>query len=139
MSESDARVLELRVAARPSELRPVRDRIRKCVTDAGADPKCATDIVMAVDEALQNIIRHAYGNEAGAIEITVERRGPELVFSLRDYAPEVDPARVRGRDLDDVRPGGIGTHLIRQAMDRTELVRPSSGPGNLLRMVKRIG
>ncbi len=139
MSKSDERVLELRVAARPSELRPVRDQIRKCVTDAGADPECATDIVMAVDEALQNIIRHAYGgDEDGAIEITTERRGPELVFSLRDYAPEVDPARVRGRDLDDVRPGGIGTHLIRQAMDRTEFVRPPSGPGNLLRMVKRI-
>ena len=139
MSESDAPVLELRVAARPSELGPVRDQIRKCVTDAGADPECATDIVMAVDEALQNIIRHAYGGKEGAIEITIERRGPELVFSLRDYAPEVDPARMRGRDLDDVRPGGIGTHLIRQAMDRTELVRPPSGPGNLLRMVKRIG
>ncbi len=133
-------LLELRIQANAAELRGVRERVRACVSDAGGTDECASDVVMAVDEACQNIIRHAYGgDEDGEIEISVERRGSELVFLLRDYAPEVDPARVHGRDLDDVRPGGIGTHLIRQAMDRTELIRPPSGPGNLLRMVKRIG
>jgi sigma-B regulation protein RsbU (phosphoserine phosphatase) len=139
MAEAGDRVLELRVPARASELRGLRERVRKCVTDAGADPECASDVVMAVDEASQNIIRHAYGeSEDGVIEIAIEQRGKELVISLRDYAPEIDPAQVRGRDLDDVRPGGLGTHLIRQVMDRTEFQRPPSGPGNLLLMVKRI-
>lgn len=133
-------LLDFRIPARASELHGVRARIRACVADAGASEACVSDVVMAVDEACQNIIRHAYRDlEDGVIEIAVERQGPELVFSLRDYAPEIDPARVRPRDLEDLRPGGLGTHLIRQGMDRTEFLRPPSGPGNLLRMVKRIG
>lgn len=133
------RVLELRIEAKAAELRGVRERVRACVVDAGGTDECASDVVMAVDEACQNIIRHAYeAEEKGVIEIEVHRDAADLVFSLRDYAPRVDPAGVQPRDLDDVRPGGLGTHLIRQGMDRTEFLRPSSGPGNLLRMVKRI-
>ncbi len=94
---------------------------------------------MAVDEACQNVIRHAYRNDPdGEIELEIEHHGDELVLSLRDFAPEIDPDRVRPRDLDDVRPGGIGTHLIREVMDRAEFLRPESGRGNLLRMRKRI-
>jgi sigma-B regulation protein RsbU (phosphoserine phosphatase) len=50
----------------------------------------------------------------------------------------VDPAQVRPRDLDDLRPGGLGTHLMREAMDECEFVEPPPGCSNLLRMVKRI-
>ena len=61
-----------------------------------------------------------------------------LYFSLVDSAPRVDPARVRPRDLDDVRPGGLGTHFIQTVMDEAEFLEPPSGVGNLLRMVRRI-
>ena len=54
--------------------------------------------------------------------------------TLRD----IDPAKVQPRDLDDVRPGGLGTFLIREVMDSAEFVEPPPGCGNLLRMVKRI-
>ena len=72
------------------------------------------------------------------IELTIERRGNELIFSLTDFAPAIDPDRVKPRDLDDVRPGGLGTHFIRRVMDETDFVPPPSGSGNLLRMVRRI-
>ena len=65
-------------------------------------------------------------------------RGDELVLSLMDFAPPIDPAKVQPRDLDDVRPGGLGTFLIREVMDSAEFVEPPPGCGNLLRMVKRI-
>jgi sigma-B regulation protein RsbU (phosphoserine phosphatase) len=133
-------VLKLRVPARPDALREIRERVRDRVAEQGCDPECAADVVMAIDEACQNVIRHAYrGDPQGEIELEIEKRGVDLVVSIRDFAPPVDPARVRPRDLDDVRPGGLGTHLIREVMDRTEFVRPASGPGNVLRMVKRIG
>jgi sigma-B regulation protein RsbU (phosphoserine phosphatase) len=60
------------------------------------------------------------------------------VLSLEDSAPTVDPARVKPRSLDEPRPGGIGTHLIRTVMDQAEFVRTAGERGNLLRMVKRI-
>jgi sigma-B regulation protein RsbU (phosphoserine phosphatase) len=132
-------VLRQRFAARAGELRAVREAVRREALDQGCAPECAGDIVMAVDEACQNIIRHAYaGRSDGEIVIEIERVGPELVVSLRDFAPPVDPSRVRPRDLDDLRPGGLGTHLIREAMDGAGFAPPPPDGGNLFRMRKRI-
>jgi sigma-B regulation protein RsbU (phosphoserine phosphatase) len=140
MAEGDAAApLELRFPARPEELRHMREALRERLRAWRLDEACATDVVMAVDEACQNVIRHAYaGDPAGVIELAVARAGDELRIAVRDFAPPVDPARIRPRPLDELRPGGLGTHLIRSAMDHTELGRPPSGPGNLLRMVKKL-
>jgi sigma-B regulation protein RsbU (phosphoserine phosphatase) len=137
MSEA---VVELRFPAEPRQLKKVRAEVRKQAVDAGCDERVANDITMAVDEACQNIIRHAYGAERkGDIVLRIDREDEELVFSLLDFAPRVDPAKVKPRDLDDVRPGGLGTFLIREVMDSAEFVEPPPGCGNLLRMVKRVG
>lgn len=136
---TEGRLLQLRFSARPEELRQVRSAVREAVLRGGGGEECAADVVMAVDEASQNVIRHAYaGDTRGAIELRIEREGDALVISLIDYAPEVDPESVRGRDLDDLRPGGLGTHLIHSAMDEVEFEEPPPGCGNLLRMVKRL-
>jgi sigma-B regulation protein RsbU (phosphoserine phosphatase) len=132
-------VLRRRFAARAGELRAVREAVRSEALAQGCAPECAGDIVMAVDEACQNIIRHAYaGRDDGEIVIEIEREGGELVVSLRDFAPPVDPSRVRPRDLDDLRPGGLGTHLIAEVMDGAGFAPPPPGGGNLFRMRKRI-
>ncbi len=134
------RVLDLRFPADACELRAVRKAVEQQVLEAGAGQDCARDVVMAVDEACQNVIRHAYAGATGEIVLQIDHRPDvgELVFSLIDFAPRVDPASIRPRDLDEVRPGGIGTHLIREAMDTVEYVEPPPGCGNLLRMTKRI-
>ena len=132
-------ILRLRFPARAAQLAGVRRAVREGVLACGAAPDCAGDVVMAVDEACQNVIRHAYGGECDReIVLVVERHGDELVFELLDFAPPVDPSRVKPRDLDEVRPGGLGTHLIAEVMDETEFAEPPTGGGNLLRMVKRI-
>jgi len=131
--------LELRFPASPDELRGVRDALRERLRAWRLDERSASDVVMAVDEACQNVIRHAYrGEPDGVIELEVRCSGDELQISVRDFAPPVDPARIRPRPLDELRPGGLGTHLIRSAMDHTEFGKPPSGPGNLLRMVKKL-
>jgi sigma-B regulation protein RsbU (phosphoserine phosphatase) len=133
------RVLELRFPARAKELKRVRKVVKERILACGARSECARDVVMAVDEACQNVIRHAYGEERdGEIVLRIEQRGDELILSLMDFAPPIDPEKVQPRDLDDVRPGGLGTFLIREVMDSAEFVEPPPGCGNLLRMVKRI-
>jgi sigma-B regulation protein RsbU (phosphoserine phosphatase) len=136
---SGSQPLALRFPARADELRRVREAVRERLEAWGVSEACAADVVMAVDEACQNVIRHAYqGDPDGVIELELRREGGELRVALRDYAPAVDPSRIRPRPLDEIRPGGLGTHLIREAMDHTEFGKPASGPGNLLRMVKKI-
>ncbi len=134
------RALELRFPAEPRELKTVRAAVKREALEAGCPEDAALDVMMAVDEACQNIIRHAYGGGGkGDIVLRIERSAGALVFSLVDFAPRIDPARVKPRDLDDVRPGGIGTHLIHEVMDSAEFLEPPPGCGNLLKMVKRIG
>jgi sigma-B regulation protein RsbU (phosphoserine phosphatase) len=132
-------LLDLDVPARPAELKGIRNAVRDCLEGCGCSAKTTADIVLAIDEACQNIIRHAYdGGPDDRIELEIDRDGDQLIFRLIDFAPRIDPAKVRPRDLDDVRPGGLGTHFIRNVMDETEFLEPPSGRGNLLKMVRRI-
>lgn len=133
------RLLELQVPARAEELKNVRGAVRRCAEQAGMGESCVRDVVLAVDEACQNVIRHAYGDaRAGDMLLEVDREDDTLVFCLKDFAPPVDPERIKPRKLEEVRPGGLGTHLIQEAMDSAGFVQDPPGCGNLLRMVKRI-
>jgi sigma-B regulation protein RsbU (phosphoserine phosphatase) len=137
--QAGAVLLKHRFPARAEELRSVREVVRREALGQGCAAQCASDIVLAVDEACQNIIRHAYaGRGDGEIVLEIERAGEELLVSLRDFAPTVDPSRIQPRDLDDVRPGGIGTHLIREVMDGANFAPAPPGGGNLFRMRKRV-
>lgn len=132
-------ILEMRFPAQAKELRHVRAAVKEKSLACGADQQMARDIVTAVDEACQNVIRHAYkGEDVGDIKLTLSTEDGALTISLVDWAPPTDPSKVRPRDLDDVRPGGLGTHLIRELMDSVEFLEPPPGCGNLLRMVKQI-
>ncbi len=134
-----ARILERRFPAEAGQLAAVRRDVEECALACGATQDAACDVVRAVDEACQNIIRHAYGEEAGGdIVLEIEFSSGALNISLKDFAPRIDPSRVKPRDLDDVRPGGLGTHLIQEIMDSVEFVEPPPDCGNLLRMIKRI-
>jgi sigma-B regulation protein RsbU (phosphoserine phosphatase) len=134
MAEKDeATLLEFRIPARSDQLGKMRAAVRECVEASGCSENPTADIVLAVDEACQNVIRHAYkGDPEGVIELIIRREG---VF---DSAPEIDPSKVKPRDLDDIRPGGLGTHFIQKVMDRADFLPRPRGNGNLLRMVKRI-
>jgi sigma-B regulation protein RsbU (phosphoserine phosphatase) len=133
-------LLEFRIPARSDQLGKMRAAVRECVERCGCSETETADLVLAIDEACQNIIRHAYKEDPnGAIELEIRREGENLVFSLLDFAPEIDPSQVKPRDLDDIRPGGLGTHFIRKVMDGVDFIPRPQGTGNLLRMVKRIG
>ncbi len=132
-------VLRLTVPARADRLRLVRSALTAMATEVGCCDAVARDLVLAVDEACQNVIRHAYGDDpSGRIIVIVRREGDNLVVLLRDFAEPVDVEKIRPRDLGDVRPGGLGTHLMREVLDEVAFLPTPADGGNLLRMVKRI-
>ncbi len=133
------RIIELRVAARPERLRLVRNLVSEVARANGCSEPCIRDMVIALDEACQNIIRHAYGGDPdGDIVLDIRRAGDQMTFNLIDFAAPVDVSKVRPRSLGDVRPGGLGTHFIQECMDEAGFRPPPAGAGNRLRMVKRI-
>ena len=132
-------ILRLAFVARPEELKRVRGEMTEALRAAGLATGFIGDVVLVVDEACQNVIRHAYGGAgSGEAVLAMRREGDDLVIDLRDFAESVDPAKVKPRDLDDIRPGGLGTHFMREIMDHVEFLPPSGHGGNVLRMVKRI-
>lgn len=93
-------------------------------------------IVLAVDEACSNVIKHAYRNRPGQrIVLTFRVSSTQLEILIRDFGTSADPRNFRPRDLSDIRPGGLGVHFIRNTMDEVHYEVPEDG-GMLLRMVK---
>jgi len=133
------RILELRVTARPKRLRVVRAAVEQAARLVGCSGRVAGDIVIAVDEACQNVIRHAYrGDPDGEIVLDIRSDGECIGIDLIDFAAPVDVASVRPRPIDELRPGGLGTHFIRECMDEVFFGAPPCGAGNRLRMIRRI-
>ncbi len=118
--------------ARPDLLCVVRSTIDAWCHRAGIDRTRADRICLAVDEAVTNIMRHAYDNGPGRIRMRCTRdthdKQPMLLIQLEDDGLQVPLDTIRPRDLDDVRPGGIGVHLIQDVADEAVWShRPTGG------------
>jgi sigma-B regulation protein RsbU (phosphoserine phosphatase) len=124
-------------AAEPERMRSVRADLRHALDAAGLSPDLRDRLVLAVDEACCNIIRHAYRDRAGDIVLSLKRDGDVLEFELRDDAPSVDPGSVKPRELGECRSGGLGVAMIDRIMDEWLLQPRKGGNGNVLRMIKR--
>lgn len=98
-------------------------------------------ISLAVDEALCNIINHGYGKKPdGRIWLSIwalESSPPAMHIVIEDRAKQVDPATIRSRDLEDIRPGGLGVYIIREVMDDVRYEQRDGG-GMRLTMTKRL-
>jgi sigma-B regulation protein RsbU (phosphoserine phosphatase) len=124
--------------ADPKRLKLVRPALRAAAEACGFDENETDDVLLAAGEAIENIIVHAYaGQRKGEIALAVHRMADGLMLRIRDFAPNVDPAKIQPRDLNDVRPGGLGTHFIRAVMDDASFIPLPDGEGNLLELVKR--
>jgi anti-sigma regulatory factor (Ser/Thr protein kinase) len=133
--------LDLHITSDPGALPTVRDAVRKWTTAAGWSNEQIEEIVLALDEALTNVIRHGYGSRPGEpIEVAVAGcddpdAGAGVEIQVRDFGRQVDPSQICGRDLDDVRPGGLGVHIIR-SMNNSVEYQCAPGGGMLLVMRK---
>ena len=108
----------IQVLSRPTLLAVVRHAIEAWCELATDDPATCSRVGLAVDEAITNVIRHGYrGDDDGIIEISMQRDGSTIGFLIEDRASQVPLEHIKGRDLDDIRPGGLGVHLIREVMD----------------------
>lgn len=137
--------LKIEMLSDPRLLCVIRGAMEPMMGVLGFSESECRSVVRAVDEALSNIMRHTYGGRQDqVIEISCTCLGqpndPEMgqgiEILLYDYGPALDPAKLRGRPLDEIRPGGLGLHFIRDAMDTVEFTR--EGRSNRLRLVKYV-
>ena len=126
----------LKIQSDPKHLAAGRRFIEQHARESGFDELTVSQIVLAVDEAVTNIMRHSYDMKPGCdIEFTVTRSKDHLIVALRDYGKPCDPAKIQPRPLHEIRPGGLGTHFIKTVMDQVKYT--CKDPGTELIMVKK--
>src|SRR6266536_396522 len=90
-------------------------------------------IVLGVDEACTNIIRHAYQlRDDQPIALSMEGLRKCVRMRLRDYGEQVLPHEMKGRAHDIIKPGGLGLYIIRSAFDEVDYRHKSRGTELLL-------
>ncbi len=129
--------LELRFPSDPRVLHIVRSVVGQMTSLRGFSEEDTQFIILAVDEACSNIIRHAYkGRTDGEIALTCTAQGDGIEFLLVDSGESADTSQWPERSLDEIRPGGLGLHLIQAVMDKV-LYRQSER-GNELVLAKSL-
>lgn len=110
--------------------------MRECLVHAGWSKKVTEEILLALDEALTNIIRHAYAGEPGKMTVWVEDDHEKMEIVLEDQGKRFDPTQVPSPELPREKPGGLGIHFIRTIMDEMVYEQDYQG-GNRLHLIKR--
>jgi anti-sigma regulatory factor (Ser/Thr protein kinase) len=115
----------------------VRAAVNQLAAMVGWDEAEARAITLAVDEALANVIRHAYHSRPDErIELHCHAREGELQFRIRDTGDPPDPALICAREVGCDKIGGLGTHIIRDVMDTVSY--ETCKEGNWFFAVKRL-
>jgi len=133
------RLERIHLLSRADKLQPLRNFVRELASQQGCCDENLDCMVMAINEACMNVIQHAYGGrEDGEIIVEFWKDDCELLVRIYDFAEKVDLQAIKSRDLDEVRPGGLGVHIIHQVMDSVEYKNQADSVGNVLEMRKQL-
>lgn len=130
----------LEVAADPRLLSSVRELVRAYLSAAGFPSDRVDELVLGVDEACTNAIRHGcVGQSEDTFRVVLRTVEDWIEIQLEDSGEPV-PAEVFERagappehDADNLRPGGLGVHLIHEVFDEVEFC-PGLTEGNCVTM-----
>ena len=123
-----------------SNLKKIRATIKDFLKIYEVDLKIIKNIQLAVDEAVTNIIKHAYEgeNKNNIIKIKLEFKNKKFLIHLYDNGIKVNKNNIKPRNLKAIKPGGLGTYFIKTIMDSVKWSKNSKGFTNHLTMSKKV-
>ena len=124
-----------------SNLKEVRTFSRKVFEKINLPQEQKDELVLAIAEAAQNIVKHAYkGVEetTDTMQIKISLKDGDLEIGFFDKGKPVVPENIHHRQLDDIKPGGLGTFFIKQIMDGAVFKKDQKGWVNHLILTKKI-
>jgi serine/threonine-protein kinase RsbW len=122
---------KLEIKSRTENLAEIREFIYSGAIEAGFTKEAIDNIILAVDEACTNIIKHAYKYiPDGKIILSLKTDKKTFTIDIIDYGNSFEPGLIPNPDLqkyfDEKRVGGLGMYLMKALMDD---VRYTSVPG----------
>lgn len=154
---SAAPEIRIQIQSNPLYLSGVRRLSAELASRLGFTNPAAHNLSLALDEALCNVIRHGYDRAPDRPiwitftpvggPVTPEQLAPDagpnpiqgLLIVIEDEARQVDPQQIKSRDLEDIRPGGLGVHIIHQYMDELRYEKRDPVGMRLTMMKRRVG
>jgi serine/threonine-protein kinase RsbW len=120
----------------------VRDFVSRLIRQSRLAREEENKVILAVDEAVTNIIEHGYDEGAeGAIEVEVDAGNEQFKITIRDSGRVFNPESISDPDMKEhIQRGhkkGLGIFLMRQIMDEVRY-KFKDGVKNELTLVKFI-
>jgi serine/threonine-protein kinase RsbW len=114
-------VVRYRGPASAPKLPAVRRQLADCARQAGLDIDAVADLTLACQEAMANVVEHAYGDGGGQLEVLTTRTETELVVTVADRGHWVEPR------VGSTPRRGRGLQMIRMLTHSCQLVAGSRG------------
>ena len=125
--------MELEIPPSAAQLPAVRHAAERVLD--GVPQEVASDVLVALGEAVGNAIRH--GSRAGGrIRVAVAVHDGWIEMSVKDQGPTPRPPRLPSDPPPPMALGGRGLWMILQLVDEVRLSR--AGKGTLLSLRRRI-
>lgn len=132
-------LLEQVFPAKTGVLSGVRSALHDACQRAHCCELCSDQVVLAINEACMNIIQHGYRFADGQqFTLRLALDGDMLVADLLDNGRPASDVDLRPRELDELRPGGLGVRFMRELMDGVRYLPAPEGFSNHLQLRKRI-
>ena len=120
-------------------LKDIREFSRKVIGKSIILENSKEELVLAITEAAQNIVKHAYKdneNTTDKMQIKIIFENNKLEIGFFDKGKPVVKENVKHRSLDNIKPGGLGTYFIKQIMDEV-IFKEATGWHNNLVLTKK--
>ena len=123
-----------------SNLKEVRIFAREVFSKLTLAQEQKDELVLAISEAAQNIVKHAYKEQdtEDKMQIKISYKDNKLEIGFYDKGKPVVPENIKHRKLDNIKPGGLGTFFIKQIMDEAIFKKDQKGWINHLVLTKKV-
>lgn len=116
-------------------LKDIREFSREVIGKSKILEDSKEELVLAIAEAAQNIVKHAYKdneNTSDRMQIKILFENNKLEIGFFDKGKPVIKENIKHRSLDDIKPGGLGTYFIQQIMDEVVFKKATGWHNNLV-------
>jgi anti-sigma regulatory factor (Ser/Thr protein kinase) len=120
--------VRLKIDSDPANLATIRKAVEGLALEGGFDGHACGEIALCVNEALANIMRHAYGGATDRpIEVEASMSDQTLHVRIRDWGNGVNPEMLSVPPRDPLKPGGLGLICLRKLMDELRFLPQVDG------------
>jgi serine/threonine-protein kinase RsbW len=121
-----------------SSLKEIRTFAREILAKDDILKSTSDDVVLAIAEAAQNIVKHAYNGKETSdnLKVKISYNNNQLKIDLYDKGEPAIPTNIKPRNVDDIKPGGLGTFFIGQIMDEVMFKTAATDWVNHLILIK---